>query len=349
MPHRVRHALVGLAVGGIAAPALPSAASATTTCTVGVSAADPTQTMVVEHSDDPGDPGDDGNATITIRRVQSTLEVLEDATCELRRLVTEVDRIDYGNAGGSSTLILEEPDTFAPGKTAEGAGVDSEIETVVENSAGILDRVILRDADGLPGPLRLRHERANWRQRRRRQPRRSDARHRHHPRQAHLCECRPEGSPGRHLHGRRRAGSRRPVPPDSSTLHGGPGNDTLVGTPGFDFFRNEPGDDAIDRGGTARTRPTTPPRPSRWTSTWPGRAPRMEARSDATPSPSIEQVDGSPFNDVLRDGGARGPLQLRRGRLSSRGGVATTPPRRRRGGHRALLRARWLRLRSTWR
>ena len=151
MAHRVGQGLVGLAIGAIAALALPSAASAKTVCTVGVSAADPTPTMVVTHTDDPDDPGDNGRVTITIRRDQATLRLLEDAVpvpCSgSPALVTEVDRIAYDNSGGISDLILEEPDTFVPGKAAERASGD---RVVVREPDGILDDVVLRDGNGAP-------------------------------------------------------------------------------------------------------------------------------------------------------------------------------------------------------
>jgi Ca2+-binding RTX toxin-like protein len=292
---------VGLAVGAIAALALPSAASATTACTVGVSAADPTQTMVVEHSDDPADPADDAHVTITIRRVQSTLEVLEGATpvtCTgSSSLVTAVDRIDYGNSGGSSSLILEEPDTFAPGKTVEGVG-DSEIETIVENSGGILDRVILRDGDGLPDHYAFGTSATGVNG--------VDVNPGDPAPDADITLLKPifatfvaEGSPGADTFtGAGGPGAGGPYL-GSLTLHGGPGNDTLVGTPGFDFFRNEPGDDLIDGGdGTDQANYSASTLPVDIDLARPG--PQNGGSLGRDTLTSIEQVDGSPFNDVLR-------------------------------------------------
>jgi Ca2+-binding RTX toxin-like protein len=292
VPHRIRHALGGTAIAAIAALALPSLASATTTCAF----ASASHTLSVVHTGSIDD--------ITIRRVplpadpsQATIEVFEGATnLACGGSVTQVDTIAYNNSGGISDLILEEPDSFAPGFSPEGIGAVPEIETTVANTGGILSDVVLRDGDGLAdryvfGTGTVFGVNVNT----------DDP-----VPDVDVSLVAPffqdfvaEGGPGADTFtGAGGEGTGGPYTRDLD-LRGGLGNDTLVGTPGRDFFHNDPGDDLIDGGGgtdVADYYDSTLPididlaRPG----------PQVGGSLGRDTLTSIEEIDGSAFNDVLR-------------------------------------------------
>ncbi len=297
---RSSRALWGAAIAAMAALALPSLASAATTCvfaTVGL-----TPTLSVNHSD--------GISDVTIRRVplpadptQATIEVFEGATnltCTGGPVsVTQVDTIAYDNSGGISDLILVEPDTFVPGFTSEGGAAVSEIETTVANTGGILSDVVLRDGDGVadryvfgtaPG--------ANGNG--------VNVNTDDPVPDADVTLVAPffqdfvaEGGAGADTF--TSAGGEGTGGPYARgvTMNGGPGADTLIGGPGRDAFRNDPGDDLIDGGAgddevdySASTLPVDIDLQRS--------GPQNGGSLGRDTLTSIEEIEGSDLNDVLR-------------------------------------------------
>jgi hemolysin type calcium-binding protein len=296
--------LLGLAVSAGLGTWAAAPASAATSCAFTTAA--PDHTLTVTHTG--------GIDDVTVRRVplpedpsQATIQVSAGvapvACAGGDPSVTQVDTIAYDNSGGISTLILIEPDSFAPGFSPE-AGT-SEIETTAANSGGILDDVILRDGDGtadhyafgtsatgvngvdvdpadpVPDPdITLVAP--------------------------FFQEFAAEGGAGDDVfsgaggpgvgggYGRR------------LSLAGGPGNDTLTGGSLDEHFVGEPGDDVIDGGGGADS-------VSYADSTGPVSIDLTRAVQDGgslgrDSLTRIEDVEGSGHNDVLR--GDDGPNRL---------------------------------------
>ena len=297
-PSRVLWAAVG---GAIAALALPSLASGATTCTF----LSGPHTLSVDHTG--------GIDDITIRRVplpadpsQATIEVFQGAAnLGCGTSVTQIETIAYDNSGGISSLTLEEPDTFAPGFSSEGAGTP-EIETTVANTNGILDDVILRDGDGSADRYVFGTSAAGVNG--------VNVNTDDPEPDADITLVAPffqnfvaQGGPGADTFtGAGGEGTGGPYL-RRLDLSGGPGNDTLVGTSNRDTFREDPGDDAIDgRGDVDEIDYSSSTLPVNIDLARAG--PQNGGSLGRDTLTAIEDIDGSRFNDVLR--GDAGPNSI---------------------------------------
>ena len=224
---RSSRALWGAVIAAMAALALPSLASAATTCvfaTVGL-----TPTLSVNHSD--------GISDVTIRRVplpadptQATIEVFEGATnltCTGGPVsVTQVDTIAYDNSGGISDLILVEPETFVPGPRAARRCPRSRRRSRTPAASSATSSC----ATGTGSPTATSSAPSAGRARARREREPDDP-----VPDADITlvapffrTSSPRAAPGPTLHERRRGRGRRAVRAPL-TLNGGPGADTLTG------------------------------------------------------------------------------------------------------------------------